>query len=110
MGIVTQPQGGPGASSVNDRRLLWSVGFAVMAFVAWLAMRWANSDALFITLIGVQVVSCAVAALLAGAYLRRTWPPRGRGPMFMWLVLLSTSAWLVFVLGLLTFLRTVADD
>jgi hypothetical protein len=88
------------------------VGSATVAFLAWLVMGWSRQSPNSITvgLIGLQVLTCALAGAFAGTYLKRTSTGAGRRSALAWLVLLGSSAWLIFLLVLVTFLRTVADD
>jgi hypothetical protein len=96
----------------TERHLLLSVGSATVAFLAWVVMGWSrqSSDSVTVALIGLQALTCALAGASAGTYLKRTSTGASRRSVLAWLVLLGSSAWLVFLPVLVTFLQTVADD
>jgi hypothetical protein len=86
---------------------LFSVLFGISF---WLFLDRARADSVTVALIGLQALTCALAGASAGTYLKRTSTGASRRSVLAWLVLLGSSAWLVFLLVLVTFLQTVADD
>jgi hypothetical protein len=99
-------------SSTSPRLRLLSIGSATMAFLTWLVMGQlkAPSNAAIIATIAAQAMFCMFAASLAGAYLRRVARGAARKSYVLWVVLVGTSSWFIFLVSLTAFLRLVAND
>jgi hypothetical protein len=97
---------------VRSRRLfLLSVTSAAAAFLAWLSMRFTpRSDVVMVAVILVQAMACLVAVVSSRMYLKRL--PVAAGPRrnVALVVLVGSSAWLLFILLLTGGLLVIGDD
>ena len=94
-----------------ERLFLLSVTSAAAAFLAWLSMRFTpRSDVIMVAVIMVQALACLVAVGSSWMYLRRLPVAAGRRRNVALVVLLGSSAWLLFILLLRGALLVIGDD